>query len=424
MNVNPFHSQQQPTPADGPATIGDKLASLHSEMASLRLECDRLINKHLMVEKTLSEGCILCPNPDTSSAYNTGGESCRSNSITPDGTVKPSPPNLTAPIPAVEPVVMPVGVPPRSPRQLHRSKNMPVSPTTDDQQANASAVRTPASRRNNRHPTQEIVVDFPNRLHTPGYADEIRNSTAVNTPVSTRRRFSPLKILETKDSLECAKRFRIPSLSIVMRDQNKQNNGTDMSVQQKFPMPKYFRSIQTKDKLYIIEKPVEEANEISDDHGIAAGPSEKNPEQPCQTNDTIVYKWKVKRRCDGSRYVVKRPARSQILKKRAAQLIRERTGISTDDDAMSELKLGHFHTREERKKHLEEERRRKIRNQQKLIESKISPADQMIVQLSQRKMQRRKEKMLLDGFVTTQEVLSQRNPDTTAKHGILSVTTV
>uniref|UniRef100_A0A0K0D8L2 Uncharacterized protein n=1 Tax=Angiostrongylus cantonensis TaxID=6313 RepID=A0A0K0D8L2_ANGCA len=49
---------------------------------------------------------------------------------------------------------------------------------------------------------------------------------------------------------------------------------------------------------------------------------------------------------------------------------------------------------------------------------------QTIVQLSQRKMQRQKEKMLLDGFVTTQEVLSQRNPDTTAKHGILSVTTV
>ncbi|KAK6043659.1 hypothetical protein COOONC_18836 [Cooperia oncophora] len=147
-------------------------------------------------------------------------------------------------------------------------------------------------------------------------------------------------------------------------------------------MPKYFRSIQTKEKLYIIEKPVVEANEISDDHGVAAGPSDKAPERPNNTSDTIV----VKRRCDGSRYVVKRPARNQILKKRAAQLIRERTGISTDDDAMSELK--------------------------------------MIVQLSQRKMQRRKEKMLLDGFVTTQEVLSQRNPDTTAKHGILSVTTV
>ncbi|PIO59772.1 hypothetical protein TELCIR_18752 [Teladorsagia circumcincta] len=161
---------------------------------------------------------------------------------------------------------------------------------------------------------------------------------------------------------------------------------------------RYFRSIQTKEKLYVIEKPVEETNEISDDHGAAAGPSKRAPEQPSQSNDTILYKWKVKRRCDGSRYVVKRPARNQILKKRAAQLIRERTGISTDDDAMSELKLGHFHTREERKKHLEEERRRKIRNQQKLIESKISPADQMIVQLSQRKMQRRKEKNAVGRF--------------------------
>ncbi|KAK6010613.1 hypothetical protein OSTOST_24355 [Ostertagia ostertagi] len=258
------------------------------------------------------------------------------------------------------------------------------------------------------------VLELPNRLHTPGYADEIPNSSAVDTPIPTRRRFPPLQILPTKDSLECAKRFRIPSLSIVIREQNKQNHGPNIATQQKVPMPKYFRSIQTKEKLYIIEKPVEETNEISDDHGAAAGPSKRAPDQPSQTNGHYLF---VKRRCDGSRYVVKRPARNQILKKRAAQLIRERTGISTDDDAMSELKLGHFHTREERKKHLEEERRRKIRNQQKLIESKISPADQMIVQLSQRKMQRRKEKMLLDGFVTTQEVLSPTDR-THCKHGI------
>ncbi|VDP50102.1 unnamed protein product [Heligmosomoides polygyrus] len=148
--------------------------------------------------------------------------------------------------------------------------------------------------------------------------------------MSSRRKFSPLQLQPTRESVECAKRFR------------------------------YFRSVPTKEKLYVIEKPVEEANEISDD----AGPSERVLDQPTPTSENIVYKWK----------------------------------------------LGHFHTREERKKHLEEERRRKIRNQQKLIESKISPADQ--------------DKMLLDGFVTTQEVLSQRNPDTTAKHGILSVTTV
>ncbi|RCN50437.1 hypothetical protein ANCCAN_03460 [Ancylostoma caninum] len=263
-------------------------------------------------------------------------------------------------------------------------------------------------------------MELPTRLHTPGYADDTPSSSVDSYKSAIRR--LPLQILPSKESADCAKRFRVPSLSIVVRDQTKQSRTNAMEQHNSLPMPKFFRSVKTKSKLYMFDKPVEEITEGSDDHG--AGPSVSVPEAPSQTSEAIVYKWKVKRRCDGSRYVVKRPARSQILKKRAAQLVRERTGISTDDDAMSELKLGHFHTREERKKHLEEERKRKIRNQQKLIESKISPSDQMIVQLSQRKMQRRKEKMLLDGFVTTQEVLSQRNPDTTAKHGILSVTTV
>ncbi|RCN50436.1 hypothetical protein ANCCAN_03459 [Ancylostoma caninum] len=67
------------------------------------------------------EGCILCPNPDTSSAYNTGGESCRSNSITPDGTTNAPQPQQASP----DEVVV---VETRSPRVLHRSKNMPLSP--------------------------------------------------------------------------------------------------------------------------------------------------------------------------------------------------------------------------------------------------------------------------------------------------------
>ncbi|KAK6747831.1 hypothetical protein RB195_000803 [Necator americanus] len=403
MNVNPFHKEQQPKLDED--SIGEKLASLHNEMASLRMECDRLINKHLLVEKTLSEGCILCPNPDTSSAYNTGGESCRSTSITPDGTSNVPQPQL----------VSPEDVNVAAPRLLHRSKNMAMSPPTSREETIIGTTTV--------FPVKNVLntVEFPRRLQTPGYSDDIPSSS-VESSKSSCRRFQPLQIVPRDISAECAKRFRVPSLSIVIKDPNKQKK-SETVVKPVVPMPKFFRSVKAKNKLYMFDKPVEEITEGSDDHDVA-GPSGSVPEQQSQTNETIIYKWKVKRRCDGSRYVVKRPVRNQILKKRAAQLIRERTGISTDDDAMSELKLGHFHTREERKKHLEEERKRKIRNQQKLIESKISPSDQMIVQLSQRKMQRRKEKMLLDGFVTTQEVLSQRNPDTTAKHGILSVTTV
>uniref|UniRef100_A0A1I7XRE3 PEHE domain-containing protein n=1 Tax=Heterorhabditis bacteriophora TaxID=37862 RepID=A0A1I7XRE3_HETBA len=299
MNINPFHTSEHDH------SIDDKLANLHHEMATLRIECDRLINKHLMVEKTLKQNCIICPNQESSSAYNTGGESCRSNSITPDGTM---------------------------------------------------------------------------------------NTIQV-----------------------------IPSLSIVLRDQTKPR--TTQLPADNVPMPKFFRSTKLRDTLYMFDKPVEELTEWSED-GEIAGPSERVPDDHTEKTETVVhFKWKVKRRCDGTRYIVKRPIRSQVLKKREAQLNKERTGVSTDDDALSELKLGHFHTREERKKHLEKERQRKIRLHQKMIDSRMTP-DQTIVHLSQRKMQRKKERMLLDGFVTTAEVLSQRNPDTNTKHGLLSVTTV
>ncbi|KAJ1355372.1 hypothetical protein KIN20_012751 [Parelaphostrongylus tenuis] len=410
MNVIPFESTEQPQSSD--KTISEKLANLHNEMASLRLECDRLINKHLLVEKTLSEGCVLCPNPDTSSAYNTGGESCRSNSITPDGTAKapqtPAPNDLAT-----------MAMPPRLPRLLHRSKNM-LSPSNVDEEIRLDS--RPSLLGSEIKSYGLTPTESANCLHTPGYADDVHISSS-STPKSDIRRFPPLRLIPRQTRDDCAKRFKVPSLSIVMRGQGDRNRSLEALAQPNIPMPKYFRSTKVKNKLYLLEEPVEKPNETQDDREVA-GPSVRNFEPIPYSNDSIVYKWKVKRRCDGSRYIVKRPARNQILKKRAAQLVRERTGVSTDDDALSELKLGHFHSREERKKHLEEERRRKIKHQQKIIESKISPADQMIMQLSQRKMQRQKEKMLLDGFVTTQEVLSQRNPDPTAKHGILSVTTV
>ncbi|EPB75818.1 hypothetical protein ANCCEY_05112 [Ancylostoma ceylanicum] len=297
-------------------------------------------------------GCILCPNPDTSSAYNTGGESCRSNSITPDGTTNAQQPQQVSP----EEVIV---VEPRSPRLLHRSKNMPMSPPPPREELSRGTKAVVSGKSMPRKPEP---VELPTRLHTPGYADDTPSSSVDSYKSSIRR--LPLKIVPSKESVDCAKRFsmlldltptnshllstsyehynelpfRVPSLSIVIRDQNNQNKANAMEQNNSIPMPKFFRSVKTKSKLYMFDKPVEEITEGSDDHG--AGPSMSMQEAPAQTSEAIVYKWK------------------------------------------------------------------------------------MIVQLSQRKMQRRKEKMLLDGFVTTQEVLSQRNPDTTAKHGILSVTTV
>ena len=52
------------------------------------------------------------------------------------------------------------------------------------------------------------------------------------------------------------------------------------------------------------------------------------------------WKWKVKIRPDGTRYVTKRPARSRFLRERAQRVDEERrSGLTTDDDNMSELKV-------------------------------------------------------------------------------------
>lgn len=46
----------------------------------------------------------------------------------------------------------------------------------------------------------------------------------------------------------------------------------------------------------------------------------------------------VKIRSDGTRYVAKRPVRDRLLKARAIKIREERSGMTTDDDAASEMK--------------------------------------------------------------------------------------
>lgn len=84
-----------------------------------------------------------------------------------------------------------------------------------------------------------------------------------------------------------------------------------------------------------------------------------------QTNDqsgnNVNMEWKIKKRPDGTRYITRKPIRSKILKERAEIINQERSGLTTDDDTMSELKVGRYWTKDERKKHSERAKDRKRR---------------------------------------------------------------
>ena len=144
--------------------------------------------------------------------------------------------------------------------------------------------------------------------------------------------------------------------------------------------------------------------------------------------------WVVKRRADGSRYVTRRPMRNRLLKERAKKITEERCGLTTDDDAMSEMKVGRYWSKEDRKKHLERardhRRRRECIMRQKMEtlkeQNECEKKEVNIVELSHKKMMRHKGKKVFDDFTTVQEMLAHGNKHTDGKtyNPLLSVTTV
>lgn len=153
-------------------------------------------------------------------------------------------------------------------------------------------------------------------------------------------------------------------------------------------------------------------------------------------NGNVQMEWVVKLRPDGSRYIARRPIRSKILKERAKKLAQERCGMTTDDDAMSEMKMGRYHRKEDRKRHLEKAKEYK-RKKEQLMKQKLESLKESdeqkepnIIDLSHRKMMKHKNrKMLLDDFVTVQEMLVHGNRieqprKATPNNPLLSVTTV
>ncbi|KAI1303129.1 E3 ubiquitin-protein ligase PDZRN3 [Halotydeus destructor] len=85
-------------------------------------------------------------------------------------------------------------------------------------------------------------------------------------------------------------------------------------------------------------------------------------------NSPFHSEWKVRKRPDGSRYITKKIVRNRLLKERALRINQERSGLTTDDDAMSELKTGKYWPRVERKRQLEQSKdRRKKESHQRSV---------------------------------------------------------
>ncbi|XP_036745487.2 PDZ domain-containing RING finger protein 4 isoform X1 [Manis pentadactyla] len=148
--------------------------------------------------------------------------------------------------------------------------------------------------------------------------------------------------------------------------------------------------------------------------------------------------WKVKIRSDGSRYITKRPVRDRLLKERALKIKEERSGMTTDDDTMSEMKMGRYWSREERKQHLvrakEQRRRRECMMRSRLEGPKEGPPgsgegrkEVSVIELSHRKMMKKRNRKILDNWMTIQELMTHgaKSPDgTRVPNAFLSVTTV
>ncbi|KAM8890711.1 PDZ domain-containing RING finger protein 4 isoform 2-T2 [Spinachia spinachia] len=162
----------------------------------------------------------------------------------------------------------------------------------------------------------------------------------------------------------------------------------------------------------------------------------KEPQRP--VNEPKM-EWKVKIRSDGTRYITKRPVRDKILRERALKIKEERSGgMTTDDDAMSEMKMGRYWSKEERKQHLvrakEQRKRREFMQRSRLESLKENPQSSSegrkevsIIELSQKKMMKKRNKKILDNWMTIQELMTHgtKAPEGAKVHNaFLSVTTV
>ncbi|XP_073725145.1 PDZ domain-containing RING finger protein 4 [Misgurnus anguillicaudatus] len=177
---------------------------------------------------------------------------------------------------------------------------------------------------------------------------------------------------------------------------------------------------------------IQQQSAVGYTQSLLSGPRVALPTEP-------KMEWKVKVRSDGTRYITKRPVRDRLLRERALKIKEERSGgMTTDDDAMSEMKMGRYWSKEERKRQLlrakEQRRRREFMQRSRLESLRENPQsggegrkDVSIIELSHRKMMKKRNKKILDNWMTIQELMTHgaKAPEASKVHNaFLSVTTV